>query len=106
MTAYNDPGHISLGGSIDPSGEERRESVVTGRAVVSAPDASAVTPAELLPVTADHLSLFQDVTGEDLGAWAAARSLADQVLPQINDWWDRGEYPIELIGRLGESSPA
>ncbi|MGO1284083.1 MAG: acyl-CoA dehydrogenase family protein [Brachybacterium sp.] len=102
MTAYNDPGHISLGGSIDPSGEERRESVVTGRAVVSAPDASAVTPAELLPVTADHLSLFQDVTGEDLGAWAAARSLADEVLPQINDWWDRGEYPIELIGRLGE----
>ncbi|MGP5265487.1 acyl-CoA dehydrogenase [Brachybacterium sp. JB7] len=78
------------------------DSVATDRAVVSAPDASAATPADLLPRTADHLSLFQDVTGDDLAAWADARSLADEVLPRINDWWDRGEYPIELIGRLGE----
>ena len=57
---------------------------------------------ELLPVTADHFSLFQDVAGEDLAAWRDARSLAAEVLPQINDWWDRGDYPIELIGRLGD----
>jgi len=97
------PGHISLGGN--PGTDENRDrvdSVVTERAVVSAPDASAATPEALLPAAADHFALFQDVAGEDLTAWADARSLADEVLPQINDWWDRGEYPIELVARLGE----
>ena len=97
------PGHISLGGN--PGTDENRDrvdSVVTERAVVSAPDASAATPEALLPAAADHFALFQDVAGEDLKAWADARSLADEVLPQINDWWDRGEYPIELVARLGE----
>lgn len=97
------PSHISLGGN--PGTDENRdrvESVVTDRAVVSAPDASAATPETLLPATADHFALFQDVEGEDLRAWADARSLADEVLPRINDWWDRGEYPIELVARLGE----
>ena len=96
------PGHISLGGNPGPPEDDRRDSVVTGRAVVSPPDAAAATPAELLPAAADHYALFQDIAGEDLKAWADARSLAAEVLPQINDWWDRGEYPIELIGRLGE----
>ncbi|GAA1491209.1 acyl-CoA dehydrogenase family protein [Brachybacterium sacelli] len=96
------PGHISLGGDPGALDEEARESVATERAVVSAPDASAAAPAELLPPATDHFGLFQDVAGEDLEAWRTARSLADEVLPRINDWWDRGEYPIELIGRLGE----
>ena len=102
MTISNDPGQISLGGTVDLGGQERRDSVVTDRAVVSPPDATAAAPAELLPTAADHLALFQDVAGEDLRAWADARSLADEVLPQINDWWDRGEYPTWLIARLGE----
>ncbi|MGO1225376.1 acyl-CoA dehydrogenase family protein [Brachybacterium sp. AOP42-C2-15] len=96
------PGHISPGGNPGGSDDARRDSVVTDRAVVSAPDATAATPADLLPAAADHYALFQDVAGEDLRAWADARSLAAEVLPQINDWWDRGEYPIELIARLGE----
>ena len=97
------PGHISLGGNPgDHEERDRIDSVVTDRAVVSAPEASAATPEALLPAAADHFSLFQDVAGEDLKAWADARSLADEVLPRINDWWDRGEYPIELIARLGE----
>ena len=77
-------------------------SVATARAVVSGPDPAAATPAELLPVTADHFGLFQDVTAEDLEAWRTARSIAGEVLPQINDWWDQGEYPLEMVGRLGE----
>lgn len=97
------PDHISLGGNPGTDGNrDRVDSVVTERAVVSAPDASAATPETLLPATADHFALFQDVEGEDLKAWADARSLADEVLPRINDWWDRGEYPIELVARLGE----
>ena len=97
------PGHISLGGNPgDHEERDRIDSLVTDRAVVSAPEAGAATPEALLPAAADHFSLFQDVAGEDLKAWADARSLADEVLPRINDWWDRGEYPIELIARLGE----
>ena len=45
MTISNDPGQISLGGTVDPGGEERRDSVVTDRAVVSPPDAIAAAPA-------------------------------------------------------------
>ena len=95
-------GHDALGGAVDRVEGDRSGSVVSDRAVVSAPDAAAATPAALLPAAADHYALFQDVAGEDLQAWADARSLADEVLPRINDWWDRGEYPIELIARLGE----
>ncbi|AXK46419.1 acyl-CoA dehydrogenase family protein [Brachybacterium saurashtrense] len=93
---------VPLGGTLDAPLEDRRESVVTERAVVTAPEASAATPAALLPAAADHYAVFQDVAGEDLAAWADARSLAAEVLPQINDWWDRGEYPTHLIARLGE----
>ena len=97
------PGHISLGGNPGSVDDGRPDSVATDRAVVAASRRHRPsTPAELLPAAADHYSLFQDVAGEDLQAWADARSLAAEVLPRINDWWDRGEYPVELIGRLGE----
>src|SRR5699024_569307 len=102
ITSSTAPGRTTLAGTIDADVPHRGASVVTDRAVVSAPAADAATPAELMPAAADHYALFQDVSGEDLQAWADARSLADEVLPQINDWWDRGEYPTWLIARLGE----
>lgn len=77
-------------------------SVSTERAVIGDLDPAASTAAALLPVHEDHYALFQDVDGPELEAWAAARSLAADVLPAINDAWDRAEYPMELIGRLGE----
>lgn len=70
--------------------------------VISLPDAGASTPEELLPLVADHYALFQDVTGDDLEAWKAARSLAPQILPRIDECWDKGEYPTDLIAVLGE----
>ncbi|WP_084148565.1 acyl-CoA dehydrogenase family protein [Brachybacterium phenoliresistens] len=72
------------------------------RAVIRDLEATATTPAQLLPAEADHYALFQDVSGPELEAWAAARSLAADVLPIINDAWERAEYPMHLIGRLGE----
>ncbi|UEJ81690.1 acyl-CoA dehydrogenase family protein [Brachybacterium halotolerans subsp. kimchii] len=69
--------------------------------VVSAPDPTAATPAELLPIEADHFALFQDVAGEDLRAWADARRLAED-LERLNEAWDRAEYPTELIAKLGD----
>ncbi|UYG17736.1 acyl-CoA dehydrogenase family protein [Brachybacterium huguangmaarense] len=62
----------------------------------------ATTGAELLDPTADFYALFADVTGEDLEAWRAARSLAPEILPRLNDCWDAAEYPTDLLVRLGE----
>lgn len=70
--------------------------------VISDLDPAAATPAQLLPPHADHYALFQDVAGPELEAWAAARSIAADVLPIINEAWEQAEYPIHLIGRLGE----
>ena len=69
--------------------------------VISLPDAEASTAEALLPRAADHYALFQDVDGEDLEAWRVARSFAPEVLPRIDECWDRGEYPTDLIARLG-----
>ncbi|MCT2295449.1 acyl-CoA dehydrogenase family protein [Brachybacterium muris] len=79
----------------------RPDSIGTGP-VISLPDAGAATPEALLPRAADHYALFQDVAGEDLEAWTVARSFAPEVLPRIDDCWDRAEYPTDLIARLGE----
>src|SRR5699024_12751222 len=84
-------GHDALGGAVEAAEGDRSGSVVSDRAVVSAPDSAAATPAALLPVAADHYALFQDVAGEDLQAWADARSLYQEVLHRITDWSDRGE---------------
>ena len=69
--------------------------------VVSRPDATAASAAELLPRTADHFALLADVSGEDLEAWATARSLATE-MDRLAEAWDKAEYPTELIARLGE----
>src|SRR5690625_6122769 len=69
--------------------------------VVSRPDAAAATAAELLPRTADHVALFQDIPGQELDAWATARSLASE-LDRLAEAWDKADYPTELIGRLRE----
>ena len=47
-------GHDALGGAVDRVEGDRSGSVVSDRAVVSAPDAAAATPAALLPAAADH----------------------------------------------------
>ncbi|MCS6711746.1 acyl-CoA dehydrogenase family protein [Brachybacterium sp. EF45031] len=77
-------------------------SVRTDRSVVSAPDPSAATPADLLPPVIDHYAVLQDVTGEDLEAWRTVRSLSGEILERIDDAWDRAEYPLEIVHRLGE----
>ena len=55
--------------------------------VVGAPDPAAATPADLLPPAADHFALFQQVDGEDLRAWADARSFAAR-LGRLNQAWE------------------
>lgn len=52
--------------------------------------------------TSDYYDLFSNVTGEDAAAWARARAFADEVLPVINGYWERAEYPVGLVRRMGE----
>lgn len=57
---------------------------------------------ELLDATTDFLGVFNDVEGADLEAWNKAASYKEDALPVINDAWEKAEYPLPLVKRLGE----
>ncbi|MGO4957799.1 acyl-CoA dehydrogenase family protein [Luteococcus sp. Sow4_B9] len=50
----------------------------------------------------DFFRVFGDVQGEDREIWDRARAYGAEVTPQINEYWERAEYPMHLVKRLGE----
>ncbi|MBP3088620.1 acyl-CoA dehydrogenase [Corynebacterium sp. sy017] len=56
----------------------------------------------LFQKTTDFLGVFDDISEEDAAIWARARSFQDECHAKINDCWDKGEYPLDLVRRLGE----
>ena len=51
----------------------------------------------------DYFRIADQLTAEDLDYWRRARDFVDdEVLPVINDYWERAELPWPLIKRLGE----
>src|SRR6478752_9342218 len=51
----------------------------------------------------DPASLFTGISAEDRAYWDRARSFVqDEVLPVIDGYWERAEYPLQLLRRLGE----
>jgi glutaryl-CoA dehydrogenase len=51
----------------------------------------------------DYFSLKEQLTGEQLGHLTRVRTfVTDEVLPSINDYWERAELPWPLIQRAGE----
>ena len=51
----------------------------------------------------DPASLFTGISAEDRAFWDRARSFVqDEVLPVIDGYWERAEYPLQLLRRLGE----
>lgn len=50
----------------------------------------------------DYYSVFADIDPADREVWGRARQFVDEALPQMNDYWDRAEYPVHLVKRLGE----
>src|SRR5690348_8136376 len=51
----------------------------------------------------DPASVLAGVGDEDRAYWDRARNFVqDEVLPVIDDYWERGEYPLHLLQRLGE----
>lgn len=56
----------------------------------------------ILEPTTDYYQVFADVTGDDLKHWENARTFEKDALPRINDDWEKGNYPLELVTRLAE----
>lgn len=51
----------------------------------------------------DPAAVFAGVSAEDRNYWDRARAFVqDEVLPVIDGYWERGEYPLQLLRRLGE----
>lgn len=50
----------------------------------------------------DYLSAFRAITDDDRDHWNRAREYGAQILPVINEYWDRGDYPTDLVQRAGE----
>ncbi len=50
----------------------------------------------------DYYALFADIPAADRDVWERAKAYVDEVAPMMADAWDRAEYPIEAVRRLGE----
>jgi glutaryl-CoA dehydrogenase len=51
----------------------------------------------------DFFRIADQLTTEERDYWNRARHFVDdEVLPVINDYWERAEFPRELVRRLGE----
>ncbi len=55
------------------------------------------------PLDSDMAGVFRRISAEDREHWQRARTFVqDEVLPVIDDYWDRADYPIDLARRMGE----
>ncbi|NUP74330.1 MAG: acyl-CoA dehydrogenase [Sinomonas sp.] len=50
----------------------------------------------------DVFSAFGGIPAADQAHWERARRFVDEALPAMNDYWDRAEYPVHLVKRMGE----
>ncbi|WP_261165622.1 acyl-CoA dehydrogenase family protein [Microbacterium sp. Marseille-Q6965] len=54
------------------------------------------------PLDTDYYAVFADVAGDDRDAWHRARTLVGEVADRMAQAWDRAEYPLEVLPRMGE----
>lgn len=50
----------------------------------------------------DYFSVLEGINADDQAHWDRAREYGAEILPRISEYWDRGEYPTELVRRAGE----
>ena len=50
----------------------------------------------------DYYAVFTGIPEADRLFWKRARTFAEETLDEVNEAWDRAEYPIHLARRLGE----
>ena len=54
-------------------------------------------------VDIDPTGIFEELDAADRAWWDTARAFAlDEVRPIAHDYWERADYPLHLIARLGE----
>lgn len=55
------------------------------------------------PLDPDPAGIFTSINADDRLYWERARAFVqDEVLPVIDGCWDRSEYPVHLIRRMGD----
>ena len=55
------------------------------------------------PLDPDFAGVFRSLSAEDLAYRDRARAfVSEELLPVIGGYWDRAEYPLHLVARLGE----
>ncbi|MCI4658127.1 acyl-CoA dehydrogenase family protein [Cryobacterium zhongshanensis] len=55
-----------------------------------------------VPLDTDYYELFRDVPAADRAFWDRARAFAIDTLDEVTEAWDKAEYPLHLVRRLGE----
>ena len=57
------------------------------------------------PLDTDFYLALADVSDAEKDVWRRARAFAlePDVLPRIREAWDRHEYPLDLVARLGQA---
>jgi glutaryl-CoA dehydrogenase len=65
------------------------------------PDAP-ITPDVSTALDTDYYAVFKDVPEADRQFWKRARTFADETLDEVNEAWDKAEFPVHLARRLGE----
>ena len=53
------------------------------------------------PLDTDYYSVFANISAPDREAWSRARDFTVEALPQMNDYWERAEFPVHLAKRMG-----
>ena len=53
------------------------------------------------PLDTDYYSVFADISGPDREVWNRARAFTAEAMPQMNDFWERAEFPAHLVKRMG-----
>jgi glutaryl-CoA dehydrogenase len=77
---------------------------VTTVAAAATPDPGSVPAADLgKALGTDYFLLREDLTASELDYLTRTRQFVEaEVLPVINDYWERADFPLALCKRLGE----
>jgi glutaryl-CoA dehydrogenase len=54
------------------------------------------------PLDTDYYAVFADLSPAERDAWDRARTFSTEIVPAIDEYWDRGEYNLDFARRMGE----
>ena len=49
----------------------------------------------------DYYAVFSDISGSDRETWDRAKAYVDEVAPRMVDAWDKAEYPLDAVTKMG-----